>query len=216
MTDGNVYFLIGDEESVKSRIEEIRTDAGKEVASVPVLSYYASELDLEDFRKKIQNPSLFSENQFIVVHNAELLDRKIREKFFSLLDDVSEGTILIVEGRSLRKPFPEKFDIETLGKQEEPGEKKLYGIFRKRNVRHSEIADVVSSFLKEYPYKQVFVISAFEQYVQRLLISGEISEKTFARKVEYLHDIDYKIKIGRIDSRPGWEVLLFRLLDFGR
>jgi hypothetical protein len=211
MTD-NIKFLIGNEEQLKKRIEEIKNNFQEKHQSINIINYYAPEVDLKDIKNNLLNPSLFAENKIIIIHYAELFDKKTWEKLLEILINISEEIFIIIAGESFKKNPGNKYSVEILEEKEESPEKQIYQFFRRRYLKPSEIMEKITLFIKENPYKQTLIISAFEQYIQQLFLNKIISFEEFKNKIEYLNDIDYKLKSGKINSTPGWEVLLFRLI----
>ncbi|MCL5408966.1 MAG: hypothetical protein M1135_02980 [Candidatus Omnitrophica bacterium] len=208
----NVKFLIGNETLVKKRIEEIKSAIQNKRSSINILIYYAPEVNLQDIKNDIINPSLFTENKVIIIQHAELFDKKTWEKLLKTITRVPEEIDIIIAGDSFKKSPGEDYTVEILEEKDESPEKQIYRFFRRRYLKPSEIMEKITLFIRENPYKQPIIISAFEQYIQQLFLDKKISFEEFQNKIEYLNDLDYKIKSGKIDSTPGWETLLLRLI----
>ncbi len=213
MTD-NIKFIIGNEDSVITKIEEIKNLIQTKYQSINIIVYYAPEINLQDIENNILNPSLFTENKIIIIQHCELFDKKSWENLLKTIKKVPEGVFMVMTGDSFKKNPGENYQVEILEEKEEPPEKQIYRFFRRRYLKPSEIMEKITLFIKENPYKHSVILSAFEQYLQQLFLDRKISFNEFQNKIEYLNEMDYKIKSGKIDSTPGsgWEVLLFCLI----
>lgn len=207
----NIKFLIGNEDSIKNRIEEIKNSIQDKHLSTNIIVYYAPEIDLQDIKSNILNPSLFTENKIIIIQHSELFDKKTWENLLKTINKIPQEIFIIITGESFKKNPGNKYSVEILEEKNESPESQIYKFFRRRYLKPSEIMEKITLFIRENPYKQPIIISAFEQYIQQLFLDKKISFEEFQNKIEYLNDIDYKIKSGKIDSTPGWEVLLYRL-----
>jgi len=210
----NVRFLSGPHALTSEIVESIIQQYSEKHKDIEIKRYYGAEFNPDDFINEIFENSLFVDYRVVIVHQMELIEKKTwTEKIFPYLKKIPENVFVIFEG-ILIKTKPKDYEIEII----EDIENIFRKIYRKSYKKTLDATDIneISKFLKTNPYEFAGIIGIIERYLENLLTQKVISEQVFFEKLEYLLDIDFKLKSGKISSEPGWEILLLRLLDIHR
>lgn len=200
----NFYVIVGEIEKYKEAVEMVKRKY--KISDFDIKIYDAEEGDITKFWDDLNSYPGFSQKKLLIIRNIEKLPKEMCEELFKIYKNPPVDSIIILFGSSVKAHFDSVVKIEKVKTPEEEFFSQIYSL---KKERKEKLFEIIKDYMALREKNFSILISGIEIYFRNLIKDKkEITEKII-EKFENLYNLDYSLKVGRVEVGPELEIFLF-------
>ena len=207
MKTKNYFVVLNDHEKFENLLNELKRKYNIDDFDIKIL-----DAEIVDIKKIINETSflpVLSDKVLIIIKNVENFTKKECEILYDFLNKLPKDTLVILFGTSIEEPFEESSLKEKIVSYEEKFFSKIYSL-KRENGRG--IYEILQEYMKVKEKNFPLLITGVEIYLRNVVKNKKELTDEIIKKFELLHNLDYFLKVGRVEL--GLELEIYLLYYF--
>jgi replication-associated recombination protein RarA len=207
MKTKNYFVVLNDHEKFENLLNELKRKYNIDDFDIKIL-----DAEIVDIKKIINETSflpVLSDKVLIIIKNVENFTKKECEILYDFLNKLPKDTLVILLGTSIEEPFEESSLKEKIVSYEEKFFSKIYSL-KRENGRG--IYEILQEYMKVKEKNFPLLITGVEIYLRNVIKNKKELTDEIIKKFELLHNLDYFLKVGRVEL--GLELEIYLLYYF--
>jgi replication-associated recombination protein RarA len=207
MKTKNYFVVLNDHEKFENLLNELKRKYNIDDFDIKIL-----DAEIVDIKKIINETSflpVLSDKVLIIIKNVENFTKKECEILYDFLNKLPKDTLVILFGTSIEEPFEESSLKEKIVSYEEKFFSKIYSL-KRENGRG--IYEILQEYMKVKEKNFPLLITGVEIYLRNVIKNKKELTDEIIKKFELLHNLDYFLKVGRVEL--GLELEIYLLYYF--
>jgi replication-associated recombination protein RarA len=207
MKTKNYFVVLNDHEKFENLLNELKRKYNIDDFDIKIL-----DAEIVDIKKIINETSflpVLSDKVLIIIKNVENFTKKECEILYDFLNKLPKNTLVILFGTSIEEPFEESSLKEKIVSYEEKFFSKIYSL-KRENGRG--IYEILQEYMKVKEKNFPLLITGVEIYLRNVVKNKKELTDEIIKKFELLHNLDYFLKVGRVEL--GLELEIYLLYYF--
>ena len=207
MKTKNYFVILKDYEKFENLVNKLKKKYN--ISDFDIKIFVAETMDVNKIINKISFSPIFSSKSLVIIKSVENLTKKECEILYSFLNNLSKETLVILYGNSIEEPFEESSLKERSFNYESNFFSKIYSL-KRENSR--EIYEILQEYMKVKEKNFPLLITGIEIYLRNIVKDKKEITEDIIKKFELLHNLDYFLKIGKVEI--GLELEIYLLYYF--
>jgi hypothetical protein len=207
MKTKNYFVILNDHEKFENLLNQLKEKHNIDDFDIKIFD--AETVDI----KKIINESSFSpalsNKSLIIIKSVENFTKKECEILYKFLNKLPVDALAVLYGTSIEEPFEESSLKEKVSSYEDIFFSKIYSL-KRENIR--EIYEILQEYMRVKEKNFPLLITGIEIYLRNILKEKKEITVEIIKKFEWLHNLDYFLKIGKVEL--GSELVIYLLYHF--
>jgi len=207
MKTKNYFVILNDYEKFENLLNQLKEKHNIDDFDIKIFD--AETVDI----KKIINESSFSpalsNKSLIIIKGVENFTKKECEILYRFLNKLPVDALAVLYGTSIEEPFEESSLKEKVSSYEDIFFSKIYSL-KRENIR--EIYEILQEYMRVKEKNFPLLITGIEIYLRNVLKEKKELTVEIIKKFEWLHNLDYFLKIGKV--KLGSELEIYLLYHF--
>ena len=207
MKTKNYFVILNDYEKFENLVDELRKKY--DISDFDIKIFDTETKDIKRIISESSISPLFSKKSLIIIKSVENLTKKECEILYNFLNKLSEDTIAILYGTSIEEPFKE---IQIKEKTQSYEDIFFSKIFSLKDASRKEIYEILQEYMRVKEKNFPLLITGIEMYLRNIVKEKKELNVEIIKKFELLHDLDYFLKVGKVEL--GLELEIYLLFYF--
>jgi hypothetical protein len=203
MKTKNYFVILNDYEKFENLLNQLKEKHNIDDFDIKIFD--AETVDI----KKIINESSFSpalsNKSLIIIKGVENFTKKECEILYRFLNKLPVDALAVLYGTSIEEPFEESSLKEKVSSYEDIFFSKIYSL-KRENIR--EIYKILQEYMRVKEKNFPLLITGIEIYLRNILKEKKELTVEIIKKFEWLHNLDYFLKIGKVELGSELEIYL--------
>jgi hypothetical protein len=203
MKTKNYFVILNDHEKFENLLNQLKEKHNIDDFDIKIFD--AETVDI----KKIINESSFSpalsNKSLIIIKSVENFTKKECEILYKFLNKLPVDALAVLYGTSIEEPFEESSLKEKVSSYEDIFFSKIYSL-KRENIR--EIYEILQEYMRVKEKNFPLLITGIEIYLRNILKEKKEITVEIIKKFEWLHNLDYFLKIGKVELGSELEIYL--------
>jgi hypothetical protein len=203
MKPKNYFVILNDYEKFENLLNQLKEKHNIDDFDIKIFD--AETVDI----KKIINESSFSpalsNKSLIIIKSVENFTKKECEILYRFLNKLPVDALAVLYGTSIEEPFEESSLKEKVSSYEDIFFSKIYSL-KRENIR--EIYEILQEYMRVKEKNFPLLITGIEIYLRNILKEKKEITVEIIKKFEWLHNLDYFLKIGKVELGSELEIYL--------
>ncbi|MCX7916740.1 MAG: hypothetical protein N2589_01235 [bacterium] len=199
----NFLVIIKDIEHLNKKIEEIKEKYN--INDFDVKFYDCEKITIRKILNEFDLRPVFSDKILFVIKNVEKISKNDCIMLYEKIKKLPPDIIVILYGDSINPPFKESSLKTKVITPENIFLKEIYGLKMSDNKK---IIEILKNYITQREKNFAFIINGIEIYLRNLLIKDKRLTRKLLKKFDFLHNLDYSLKVGLIEATSDFEITL--------
>ncbi|MCM8803943.1 MAG: hypothetical protein NC833_01650 [Candidatus Omnitrophica bacterium] len=199
----NYFLVLNDYNRLETLIESLKRKYNIDEFDIKIFD--ASKLSINEILKRFDILPIFSDRILFVIKNVEEIKKRDCQKLYDFLNNLSSDIIVILYGSSIEEPFEESLLKEEYVTPEVRLFSEIYSLKERDNKK---IFEALKEYIKVKERNFTILVSGIEIYLRNIIKREKRLTKEIIKKIEALYNLDYFLKIGKVELGSELEIYL--------
>lgn len=199
----NYFVVLNDHNKFKVLVEDLKKKYN--ISEFDVKIFDALKMSMNEILKEFNVLPVFSDKVLFIIKNVEEIKKEDCKKLYDVLNNLSSDIVVILYGSSIEGPFEES----SLKEKDITPENKLFSkIYSLKEKDNKKIFESLKEYIKAREKNFTLLVSGVEIYLRNIIKGENRLTKEIIKKFEELYNLDYFLKVGRIELGSELEIYL--------